>query len=110
MTAAKITAETFEENIRPEGKAALIEFWAPWCPYCRRIGPAMDKVAEQYRNELLVGQVNIDDEPALADRFQADTIPTLLYFQDGQPRGRVVAPESKAAIDRFIRQQQGGEA
>ena len=49
-------------------KPVMVEFWTPWCVYCRRIIPALNKIAEQYRDILTVGKVNIDDEPQLADR------------------------------------------
>lgn len=88
-------------------KPVLVEFWAPWCVYCRRITPALKKVADQYREHLTVGTVNIDDEPALANREQIEVIPTLVLYHKGQVLGSIVAPESKARIDEFIEQTLG---
>ena len=79
-----------------------MEFWAPWCVYCRRIAPALDKVAQQYAGKVMVAKVNIDDEPLLAAREQIEVIPTLIIYQNGQALGSIVAPESKARIDDFI--------
>ena len=87
---------------KPEGKDVLVDFWAPWCSYCRRIGPAFEKVAEQYQEELVVGKINIDEEPELADKYNIEVIPSLVYFRDGKPEAQVVAPQSKAQIDEFI--------
>lgn len=88
-------------------KPVLVEFWAPWCVYCRRIIPALNKIAEQYRDILTVGKVNIDDEPQLAQREQIEVIPTLIIYKDGQALGSIVAPESKARIEQFIQETLG---
>lgn len=101
MAARNINQKQFEELLGGE-KAVLVDYWAPWCGYCRRIGPAYEKVAEQYADRLEVVKVNIDDEPALANREHIEVIPTLVLYRDGQALGFVVAPESKAAIDTFI--------
>ena len=102
MSAIQITKNNFQELVLESRKPVLIDFWAPWCTYCRRIGPAYEKVADQYQEELLVGKINIDEEPELADKYHIEVIPTLVYFQDGKPLAGVVAPESKAKIDQFI--------
>lgn len=95
--------ELFHKNINEENKPVLVEFWAPWCTYCRRIAPALDKIAEQYADSLLVGQINIDEEPKLAQKEQIEVIPTLVLYKNGQSVGSVTAPESKAAIETFIK-------
>lgn len=80
----------------------LVDFWAPWCVYCRRIAPALNQIAEQYADTLVVGQVNIDEHPGLAEEKQIEIIPTLILYKDGQALGSIVAPDSKAEIERFI--------
>ena len=103
MSLIQMTEQTFLASHETQ-KPVLVEYWAPWCVYCRRIVPAMDKVAQQYADTLTVGQINIDNEPGLANREQIEVIPTLVLYRNGQALGSIVAPESKAAIERFIRE------
>lgn len=104
MTAVAMTKDLFHQSVSQGDKPVLVEYWAPWCVYCRRITPAMNKVAEQFSDALVVGQVNIDDEPQLVAQEQIEVIPTLVLYQNGQALGSIVAPESKAAIETFIQE------
>ena len=102
MKVMQMNNEQFESQVLHGSEPVLVEFWAPWCVYCRRIAPALDKVAQQQNGKLKVAQVNIDDEPLLASREQIEVIPTLIIYQNGEALGSIVAPESKARIDDFI--------
>lgn len=106
MAAKQYTSAQFQKAMG-EGKTILVDFWAPWCSYCRRIGPAYDKIAQQFGEELEIVQINIDEEPELAQREQIEVIPTLVLYRAGQAIGSVVAPESKAAIETFIQETLG---
>ena len=106
MAAVNFKHEDFS-NALSEGKAFLVDYWAPWCTYCRRIGPAYEKVAEEYKDQLIVSKVNIDEEPLLAHQERIEVIPTLVLYRDGKAVASIVAPESKAAIENFIEQNLG---
>ena len=97
-----MNAEAFRAALAQSEKPVLVDFWAPWCTYCRRIGPAFDKIAQQYADSLIVGKVNIDEEPALAQQEQIEVIPTLVLYRGGQAVASIVAPESKAMIEQFL--------
>lgn len=103
MAAVNINRNQFEELIKGEAPV-LVEFWAPWCVYCRRISVAYDKIAEQYDGKLNVVKVNIDDEAELSDAEQIEIVPTLVLYRGGAAIGSIVAPESKAMIDNFIKE------
>ena len=102
MSAMNMNSEQFENQVRHGSEPVLVEFWAPWCVYCRRITPALTKVASQYADSLTVGQVNIDEEPDIARKERIEVVPTLVLYQNGEALGSLVAPESKARIEEFL--------
>jgi len=76
---------------------AMVDFWAAWCGPCQMLGPLMDSLANQYDGRVLVAKVNVDDEPALAQRFGIMSIPTVLFFRNGELLDRkvgVMPPEA----------------
>lgn len=91
------------QNLLNEGKTVLVDYWAPWCGYCRRIAPAYEKLAEE-RDDIIFAKVNIDEEPLLANEANIEVIPTLVLYKDGKAKDFVIAPNSKLAIERFIEQ------
>ena len=94
--------DLFQQLTAKDNSPVLVEFWAPWCVYCRRITPALEKLSQQYADQITFGTVNIDDEPLLAHQEHIEVIPTLVIYQNGRALGSTVAPESKAAIEDFI--------
>lgn len=104
MATVDLNKELFENYINNENKPILVDFWAPWCVYCRRIAPALNILAEQYKDVLVFGKVNIDEEQGLANEEQIEVIPTLVIYKDGQALSSIVAPESKAQLEAFIKE------
>lgn len=102
MAAMNINAKQYEELILGE-KPVLVDFWAPWCTYCRRIEPALNKLADS-RDDVLIVKVNIDEEPELARQERIEIIPTLILYKDGYDLGSVVAPDSRAMIEEFLKE------
>ena len=101
MSILNMNAESYRKFTQAE-QPVLVEFSAPWCVYCRRLAPALESVTEEYRDTLVFGAVNIDDEPELARSEEIEVVPTLLIYQNGQVLGSIVAPESRAQLVAFI--------
>ena len=101
MAAIQYTTEKFHQELNA-GKTILIDYWAPWCGYCRRIGPAYDLIAEQFDAELEIVKINIDEEEKLANEEAIEVIPTLVLYRGGRAVNSIVAPESKKMIEDFI--------
>lgn len=98
MSAFNVTKENFKTEVLEAKTPVLVDFWAPWCGYCRRIGPAVDALAAEYAGKVAVGKVNVDEQPELAARFQIMSIPTLMVFKNGQATRRVAGARPKAQI------------
>lgn len=98
----EMNKELFQQLAVEGEKPVLVEFWAPWCVYCRRIAPALKKVAKEMEDKIQIAQVNIDDVPELAHQERIEVIPTLVIYHKGEALASIVAPESKARIEEFI--------
>ena len=101
MSILNMNAEGYRKFTQAE-QPVIVEFSDPWCVYCRRLAPALESVAEEYRDTLVFGAVNIDDDPELAQSEKIEVVPTLLIYQNGQVLGSIVAPESRAQLVAFI--------
>ena len=101
MAAMNINSQTLHEMIENK-QTVLVEYWAPWCTYCRRISQAYEQIAEEYGDRMKVVKVNMDEDEQLWQKEQVELIPTLRLYRDGQDMGSIVAPESKAVIESFI--------
>ena len=100
-----LNRENFAQEVLQSEQPVLVEFWAQWCVYCRRISPALDRMDQA--SEVKIAKINIDEQPELAAQFQVEVIPTFLLFQEGQHGDRLIAPGSQAQIEEWIRTQRG---
>lgn len=92
----------FDASVLKAGKPALIDFWAEWCQPCKMLAPTVEELAGEYEDKILVGKLNVDDNPVTATKYGIRGIPTLLLFKDGQVVQQVVGVKSKAEIKKMI--------
>ena len=78
--------------------AVLVDLWAPWCGPCRFVGPILEQLAAEYAGRLKVVKVNVDENPALTQRFQAFSIPTLVVLRGGRVVDRIVGALPKGQL------------
>ena len=100
--ATEIKTETFDSFVKTPDKAVLIDFWATSCGPCRMLSPIVEAVAEEKADSLVVGKVNVDDCPELAQRFGVMSIPTLLLFRDGELVDKSIGYMPKAELEKLV--------
>ena len=103
MAELKITQADFEEKVLKADKPVLVDFWAAWCGPCRMLGPVISDIAEKYDGRVIVGKVNVDDEMALALKYNVSSIPMVALFKDGKLVDRAVGYRSKSDMEDMIK-------
>ena len=98
MAELKITRENFEREVLQSDKPVLIDFWASWCGPCRMLSPTISEIAEDLKDKVKVGKVNVDEEEELAAMFRVSSIPLLVVMKDGKVVSSAVGVRPKEQI------------
>lgn len=94
----KVATDNNIAEILADSKPVLIDFWATWCGPCRALSPTIEEIADEYEGKVTVAKCNVDDSQAVAGQYRIMSIPTLLYFKDGQIVDRTIGLVSKDDI------------
>lgn len=100
---AQIITNTNFEDVIAGSKPVMVDFWAAWCGPCRILSPTVDEIADEYADKITVAKCNVDDAEEIAMRFRIMSIPTLLFFKDGQVVDKRVGVVSKSEIESIIK-------
>lgn len=94
---ATLTDTTFDEIVAGSDKPVLVDFWAEWCGPCKMIAPILSEIADE-EDGIQIAKLNVDENPAVARRFEVMSIPTMILFKDGQIAKRLVGAKPKGAM------------
>ena len=97
-----VTESSFDSEVIQSDKPVLVDFWAEWCGPCHAVSPVLDKIAEERGSELKLVKVNIDEEPALAQKYGVVSIPTIVLFKGGEPSAAAIGAQPKGALERAL--------
>lgn len=106
MADVAFTDQNFQTQVLKSDKPVLVDFWAVWCGPCRMVSPIVEELAEEYKEKMLVGKLNVDENPEISGKYQIMSIPTLAFFKNGELVktliGALPKDQIKKAIDEVL--------
>jgi thioredoxin 1 len=100
----EITDSNFVQEVRDQDGLAMVDFWATWCGPCRIIAPIVEKLAEDYADKgLRVGKLDVDSNPMTASQFGVRSIPTVLFFKNGEVVDKVIGAVPRGQLEEKIK-------
>lgn len=98
----KITEKNFEKEVLKHKQLTIVKFWAPWCAPCLDFAPLVERIAKKYKGRLIIGGLHIDENPIIYKKYNVKTIPTLIFFKDGEEVERIVGRLPEDELSRRI--------
>ena len=102
MSTVKVTADTFESEVLNSDTPVLVDFWAEWCGPCKMIAPILEQVASEYTDKLRVAKLDLDENQAVAMKYNVRSIPTLMLFKNGAVEAQHVGMLSKEQLKNLL--------
>ena len=100
--ALKVEDSTWDAEVMKASELVMVDFWAVWCGPCQMVAPIVDELAQEYAGKLKVRKLNTDENPEVAGRYQVMSIPTILFFKNGQPVEKLVGARPKRQFKEMI--------
>jgi len=104
MSTKKITDESFETDVVKASLPTVVDFWAEWCGPCKQIGPVLEEISDEMKDQVVIAKHNIDEEPNSPTKYGIRGIPTMLLFKDGQLKATKVGATTKSNIVSWIKE------
>ena len=104
MATKNITDENFEAEVLKANKPTLVDFWAEWCGPCKQVGPILEEISNEMKDQVTIAKHNIDNEPNTPTKYGVRGIPTMLLFKDGELKATKVGATPKSDIVAWIKE------
>lgn len=98
MSIKILTDDTFDTIVKNSKVPVVVDFWAEWCGPCKMIAPVLENLAEEYDGQILIGKVDIDTNPSLAELYEVRSIPTLIVFINGNPKEMIIGAQKNNIV------------
>ena len=104
MSTKSVTDNSFENDVKKSEKPIVVDFWAEWCGPCKQIGPALEEISEELKDQVIIAKHNIDQEPNTPTKYGIKSIPTMLLFKGGELKATKVGATTKSNIVSWIKE------
>jgi thioredoxin 1 len=98
----EIGDSSFESEVLKSDKPVLVDFWAPWCGPCRAIAPIVEELAKDFGDKVKFTKCNVDENPTTPTKYGIKSIPTLIFFKDGEIQDKVIGIVAKSRLEEMI--------
>ncbi|AIQ43492.1 thioredoxin [Paenibacillus sp. FSL R7-0297] len=105
MAIVNVSDQSFGNEVEGQG-TVVVDFWAPWCGPCKMLAPILEELSTELGDSVKIAKLNVDENPETASRFGVMSIPTLIFFKDGQPVDKVVGLNSKDSLKNIVAKHQ----
>jgi thioredoxin 1 len=104
MADLNFSDQSFKQEVLDNKGVTVVDFWAPWCGPCRVASPIIDELSKEYEGKVKIGKVNVDENSQIASQFGVMSLPSVLFFKNGQPVKSIVGAQSKENYKQEIEQ------
>ena len=104
MATKAITDESFDSDVIKSNKPTVVDFWAEWCGPCKQIGPVLEEISDEMKDQVVIAKHNIDQEPNTPTKYGIKGIPTMLLFKGGELKATKVGATTKSNIVTWIKE------
>jgi thioredoxin 1 len=108
MADLNFTDQTFQQEVLENKGPVVVDFWAPWCGPCRMVSPVIDELAKEYEGKIKIGKMNVDENSQIPGQYGVMSIPSIVFFKNGQPIKTMVGAQSKESYKQEIEQMISG--